>query len=79
MRIKSVGIYYNEYGYDITGFKFFSKDKSLLWDIGHTTASSLKVETVELEDNEVIFGVVAKLYTTYQSLHSDFQFRIGRT
>ena len=61
LNIRSVHIYYY-YGGGIGGFKFFNKDKSLLWDIGYTPSDSdLDVETVELEDNEVIIGVKAKL------------------
>ena len=76
LNIRSVHIYYH--GYGICGFKFYNKHNSLLWEIGDTTFSELIVETVELEDNEVIIGVKAKLRSGYQSLYSDFQFLIGR-
>jgi hypothetical protein len=56
-KIRSVTIYYywNEY---ISGFRFFDKDGALLWEIGWI---GLGKETVVLEENEVIVGVVAKL------------------
>ena len=75
LNIRSVHIYYDGCVY---GFKFFNKHNSLLWEIGYTTDSYYKVETVELEDNEVIIGVKAKLYPGDQSWYTDFQFRIGR-
>ncbi len=55
-RIKSVQIYYM---CCMAGFKFFDRDDKPIWQIGRITWSSLKVETVMLEDNEVIVGVVA--------------------
>ena len=76
MKIKTVQIYYNSNC--IFGFKFFAKDSTLLWKIGYTTASSCDVETVELEDNEVIIGVVAKLHPDKQSAYTDFQFKLGK-
>ncbi len=66
-KIRSVIINNNEYIY---GFSFFDKDRALLWSIGNTYVS--KKETVVLEENEVIVGVVAKLYPSYQSLYTDF-------
>ena len=79
LNIRSVHIYYVDHlGIYICGFKFYNKHNSLLWEIGCTTDSDLKVETVYLEDNEVIIGVKAKLYPGYQSAYSDFQFLIGR-
>ncbi len=64
-RIKSYRIYY--YGGCIRGFyfgiSFFDKGRTLQtlsWKIGDTTYSPW--EEVELEENEVIIGVVAKLY-----------------
>ena len=77
LNIRSVHIYYFN-GDHIGGFKFYNKHKSLLWEIGDTTDSYLKVETVELEDNEVIIGVKAKLYDEWQSKYTDLQFLIGR-
>ena len=77
LNIRSVHIYYRD-GNWIGGFKFYNKHNSLLWEIGFTTGSSLKVETVELEDNEVIIGVKAKLTPGWQSLYTDLQFLIGR-
>jgi hypothetical protein len=45
----------------IHGFSFFDKDGALLWRIGDTD-SFLKVEIVKLKENEIIVGVVAKLF-----------------
>ena len=75
LNIRSVHIYYWDGA--IGGFKFFNKHNSLLWEIGFTP-SHLKVETVELEDNEVIIGVKAKLNPNWQSKYTDLQFLIGR-
>ncbi len=70
-KIRSVTIHY--FGTScIGGFSFFDKDGALLWEIGCTTGSGLKKETVVLEENEVIVGVVAKLYKRYQSAYTDF-------
>ena len=60
----------------IYGFSFFDKDGALLWKIGETY-SDMKKETVVLAENEVIVGVVAKLFSRWQSLYSDFQFQIA--
>ena len=57
-KIRSVTIYY--FG-SICGFSFFDKDGALLWKHGYTY-SGLREDTVLLEENEVILGVVAKLY-----------------
>ncbi len=66
--IRSVTIYHNGY---IHGFSFFDKDGEELWEIGWTDTWH-KEETVLLAENEVIVGVVAKLYKHYQSMYSDF-------
>ena len=58
----------------ITGFSFFDKDGQLLWKIGMTYYSG---ETVLIAENEVIVGVVAKMYNNYQTRYSDFQFVIA--
>ncbi len=68
--IRSVNIHYNdEY---ITGFSFLDKDGVLLWKIGMTYPGVKTAETVVLEDNEVIVGVVAKLLKGCQSVYTDF-------
>ena len=69
-RIKSVDIIYNN-NRCIYGFQFFDKENKFIWQIG-TTGSN--VETVVLADNEVIIGVVAKLFPGVKSAYSDFQF-----
>ncbi len=56
-KIRSVTIHYYEC---ISGFSFFDKDGALLWKIGYIQSWSKK-ETVLLEENERIVGVVAKL------------------
>ncbi len=79
-KIRSVTIYYtavidlNKYYY-IRGFSFFDKDGAQLWWIGDTHARYK--ETVVLEENERIVGVVAKLAGVSQSLYCDFQFQIA--
>jgi hypothetical protein len=69
-KIRSVTIHYYYCLHYICGFCFFDKDGALLWKIGYT-GSKLE-ETVMLEENEVIVGVVAKLYPDWQSLYTDF-------
>jgi hypothetical protein len=68
-KIRSVTNHYHSW---IAGFLFFDKDGALLWKHGSTTGSYLKKETVLLEENEVIVGVVAKLLTGLQSAYTDF-------
>ena len=68
-KIRSVTFHYTIYY--IGGFSFFDKDGALLWKIGDTW-NGLKRETVLLAENEVIVGVVAKLYSGNQSMYSDF-------
>jgi hypothetical protein len=67
-RIRSVTIIYSAY---IFGFKFFDKHGALLWKIGDTNWRRMK-DKVELADNEVIVGVVAKLRPDHQSVYTDF-------
>ncbi len=71
--IKSVDINYYK---AITGFSFFDKEKALVWRIGDTRLI-WKSRSVKLADNEVIVGVVAKIFKGYQSVYTDFQFIIG--
>ncbi len=72
-KMRSVTIHYLSY---IVGFCFFDKDGALLWEIG-STLSYWSKETVVLEENEVILGVVAKLYPNAQSAYTYFQFQIA--
>ncbi len=69
-KIRRVTIHYwpNECIY---GFSFFDKDGEDLWEIGGTT-HGYKKKTVGLAENEVIVGVVAKLYSEWQSCYTDF-------
>jgi hypothetical protein len=60
--IRSITIHYYR-GY-IHGISFFDKKGALLCEIGDTW-SWLKMETVKLAENEVIVGVVAKLYPDF--------------
>ena len=62
--------------FKIKGFSFFDKDGKRLYKIGWIDSSYDK-ETVVLEENEVIVGVVAKLRKPWQSLYTDFQFQIA--
>lgn len=45
----------------VSAFKFFDVHGLLIWKIGHVDDSELEVQRVELEDDEVILGFVAKL------------------
>jgi hypothetical protein len=70
-RIRSVTIHYWPKFY-INGFSFFDKVGALLWEIGESCPGFCKKETVLLAKNEVIVGVVAKLYPYDKSLYTDF-------
>ena len=70
-KIRSVKINYSSY---IRGFNFFDKDGTLLWKIG-SILPWFKVETVELAENEVIIGVVAKI--RFPAWYTDFQLQIA--
>ncbi len=72
-KIRSVTIHHDQ---RINGFSFFDKDGALLWEHGYLQPWFEK-ETVVLEENEVIVGVVAKLHTCYESRYRDFQFQIA--
>ncbi len=74
--IRLVRIHY--YPSVITGFSFFDKDDSLIWEIGNTESEDCVFDTVMIDENEVIVGVVAKLCPGFQSLYSDLQFRVAR-
>ncbi len=67
--IRSINIHHLNH---IFGFSFFDKEGAQLWKIGYTTWSGLKVETVLIEENEVIIGVIAKLLDGYQSFYTEF-------
>ncbi len=71
--IRSVTIHHTNC---IHGFSFLDKEGALLWEVGNTTEPDLDVKTVLIADNEVLVGVVAKLYPGYQYLYTDFQFQI---
>ena len=75
-RVKSVNIYANEDDGMVQGFKFFYEDDSI-FRIGKLSgkygASIIELHSkVVLADNEVIIGVVCKLYPGEQSVYSDF-------
>ncbi len=57
----------------IRGFKFFDKNQLLIFEIGEIKATNTVTEVV-LEENEQIIGVAYKLYSTYQTVYTDFQF-----
>ncbi len=71
-KIRSVTIHFHYYNDWIRGFSFFDKDGALLWKIGRTQDGYAKEETVLLADNELIVGVVAKLFSGSQSAYTDF-------
>ena len=61
-RIRSVDIHYDSSFNCIKGFSFFDKDGALLWKIGRIESLFTKETVVLLGENEMILGVVAKLY-----------------
>ena len=65
-RVKTVDVYY---GLTIFGLKFYDKYHSLIFEIGKI-ASGMGVETVALADDEMIVGIVAKIWG--DSAYSDF-------
>jgi hypothetical protein len=67
--IRSVEIFH--FDDNIYGFRFFDREGHLMFKIGNTLAKS-KVNTVALEDNEVIVGVNAKLFEGNSSRYSHF-------
>ena len=66
-KIRSVTIYYRDC---IDGFSFFDKDGALLCKIGNIDIE-MDVETVMLEENEVIVGLIAKLHLKWHSVYTD--------
>jgi hypothetical protein len=68
-KIKRVTIHYNYIC--ISGFSFFDKDGALLWMHGDTGYFGFKKETVQIAENEVIVGVVAKLVPGRLSQYTD--------
>ncbi len=71
--IRSVTIHH-EHCY-IVGFSFLDKEGALIWKIGDIKPW-INVKTVLIGENEVIVGVVAKLFkqrgVQYQTLYTDF-------
>ena len=63
-RIRAVDIHYSDYS--IRGFSFFDKDGALLYKIGNTYPGFGK-EKIQIEENERIVGVKAKLFPGRQS------------
>ena len=72
-RIRSVRINFSNV---ILGFKFFDKEKKLLWKIGEWNNEDSEVATVQIAENEVIIGMVGGLH--HQSTYLDFQFQIAQ-
>jgi hypothetical protein len=69
-KIRSVKIGYHSRA--ITGFEFLDKDGARLWKIGRSEWFYwYNWDTVVLEENEVIVGVVARL-SGCKSKYSDF-------
>ncbi len=54
-----------------TNIRQFDKEKKLMFKLGGTNTYYEK-EKVELAENEVIVGVVAKLFPGLQSIYTDF-------
>ncbi len=74
-KIRSVEIHTSEAR--IAGFMFLDKEGALLWKIGWTKGQSCNVEIVDIAENEVIVGVVGKLFQDRQSVYTDFQFQVA--
>ncbi len=72
-KIRSVNIYYGSF---ILGLEFFDQNKAKLCEIGYVDSND-SVKTVVVAENEVIVGVVAKLFSGTQSCYTDFQFQIA--
>ncbi len=70
-RIKRVDINYHFHHDYFMGFIFYDKDQKYIWMMGVSPEED-PVKTVVLEENEVIFGVVAKLDPECQSIYTDF-------
>ena len=60
-RVRLVEIYYLK---AIQGFRFLDKEKGVIFEIGRIDKDE-KVERGVLGDNDLIIGVVAKLYPGY--------------
>jgi hypothetical protein len=71
LNVRRVDIYYDSE--HIYGFKFFDKNKSLVWNIGNL-AWTLKVANVVLEENETIVGVAARYFNKRNTrpVYTDF-------
>ncbi len=69
-RTRSIAIYHCHDR--IEGFIFFDNDKLSLWQIGVTDSEWGSKKTVMLDENEVIIGVVCKLFSDYQSCYTSF-------
>ncbi len=82
-KIRTIEIFYDGFDSCICGLAFFDKHRKLIWKIGGKKARYLtserpyEVETVLIEENEVVVGVVAKLRQGFQSQYTDFQFQIA--
>ena len=78
-RIKRVVIYYSHL---VDGFQFFDKNNTplLLGDEFDEMTIGLhgKTETVVLEDNEIIVGIVATKNHQSDEQFTDFQFQIAK-
>ena len=73
---RSVKIYYYDKGY-ILGFQFFDKDNLPIFKVGNTTSKIGVTKTLVLAKNEVIIGIVCKLYPDRESSYTEFQFLIA--
>ena len=60
-----------------TTYASIIKDRKAIWKIGFTHPK-YKVETVVIEENEVIVGIVARLSPGEQFVYTNFQFQISK-
>ena len=61
----------------IRGFKIFDRSQTLILNIGDTNPSYTVTE-VALGDTEQIVGVAYKLFGSFRTIYTDFQFQIAR-
>ena len=71
--IRSIDIFFSG---AIRGFAFYDANHTQLFKIG--TLSNLECSTVEIHEDEVIVGVVARLYEEFESCYTDFRFEISK-
>jgi hypothetical protein len=81
-RVESVNIYTDSDDGMVQGFRFYNGDKCV-FEIGKLRGGNYMTDITDhftkvvLADNEVVIGVVCKLYPGEQSVYSHFQLQIA--